>query len=228
MTLGWTGEGVAKALGGVASLAWTGLAICVIWLLRGSLVGMVNRLTGVEAWGVKFALEGGAQAMAQAFEIAAKNTKWTAEAPEHERQAALEKAKARRSVYEGAEILWVDDRPSNNRNESRMLRSFGALITFACTTDEAREAIAAAKVEARPFDIVLSDVARDLPPPTNECAGLDMLATFRKEGIGLPVIFYVGRSKSEAGTPPDAFGLTHRPDILLTLVGDALERTRRK
>jgi hypothetical protein len=100
---------------------------------------------------MKFALEGGAQAMAQAFEIAAKNTRWTAEVPEHERQAALEKAKARRSVYEGAEILWVDDRPSNNRNESRMLRSFDALITFACTTDEAREAIAAAKVEARPF-----------------------------------------------------------------------------
>jgi hypothetical protein len=85
MTLGWTGEGVAKALGGVASLAWTGLAIYVIWLLRRSLVGIVNRLTGVEAWGMKFALEGGAQAMAQAFEIAAKNTRWTAEVPEHER-----------------------------------------------------------------------------------------------------------------------------------------------
>jgi hypothetical protein len=37
-------------------------------------------------------------------------------------------------LFEGAEILWVDDRPSNNRNEARMLRSFGALITFAATT----------------------------------------------------------------------------------------------
>lgn len=228
MVLGWTGEGVAKALGGVASLAWTGLAIYVVWLLRGALVGTVNRLTGVEAWGVKFTLEGAAQAMAQAFEIAAKNTKWPAEAPEQERQAALAKAKARRSVYEGAEILWVDDRPSNNRNESRMLRSCGAFITFACTTEEAREAIAAAKVEARPFNLLLSDIARDVPPPPHAQAGLDMLAAFRKEGITLPVIFYVGIPKPGSGTPPDAFDLTHRPDILLTLVGDALERARQR
>jgi CheY-like chemotaxis protein len=192
------------------------------------LIGTVNRLSGVEAWGVKFALTGGAEALGQAFEMAAKNARWTAEAPEQERQAALDKAKARRSAYEGAEILWVDDRPSNNRNESRMLRSFGAIITFACTTDEARGAIAAAKVEARPFDLVLSDIARDVPPPANERAGLDMLAALRKEGISLPLIFYVGSTKPGAGTPPDAFGLAHRPDILLTLVGDALERTRRK
>jgi len=100
-----------------------------------------------------------------------------------------------RSVYEGAEILWVDDRPSNNRNESRMLRSFGAIITFACTTDEARDAIAAAKVEARPFDLLLSDISRDLPLPPNPMAGLDMLAAFRKEGIDTPLVFYVGSLK---------------------------------
>jgi CheY-like chemotaxis protein len=228
MAVGWTGEGVAKTLGGVASLAWTGLAIYVVWLLRGSLIGTVNRLTGVEAWGVKFALTGGAQALAQAFEMAAKNAKWSAEAPEQDRQAALEKAKARRGVYEGAEILWIDDRPSNNRNESRMLRSFGALITFACTTDEAREAIAAAKIEAQPFDLLISDISRDLPPRQNPTAGLDMLAAFRNEAIAIPLIFYVGSLKPGAGTPAGAFGLTHRPDILLTLVGDALERTRRK
>ncbi len=223
-----TGEGIAKALGGVASLSWTVVAIYVVWVLRASLIGTVNRLTGVEAWGVKFALTGGAQAMVQAFEIAAKNPKWTADASEQDRQAALEKAKTRRSVYEGAEVLWVDDRPSNNRNESRMLRSFGALITFACTTDEARDAIAAARVEARPFDLVLSDIARDIPPPANARAGLDMLAAFRKEGIALPVIFYVGSPKAGVGTPSYAFGLAYRPDVLLTLVGDALERTRQR
>ena len=227
MALGWTGEDVAKALGGVASLTWTGLAIYVVWLLQGSLIGTVNRLSGVEAWGFKFALTGGAEALAQAFEMAAKNSRWTAEAPEQERQAALERAKGRRRVYEGAEILWADDRPSNNRNESRMLRSFGSIITFACRTDEARDAIAAAKVEARPFDLPLSDISRDLPPPPNPKAGLDMLAAFRQEGIDTPLIFHVGSLKPDAGTPPDAFGLTQRPDILLTLVGDVLERTRR-
>ena len=63
----------------------------------------------------------------------------------------MDLATKRRRVYEGAEILWVDDRPSNNRNESWMLRSFGALITFACTTDEALGAIRDANTESRPF-----------------------------------------------------------------------------
>ena len=63
-----------------------------------------------------------------------------------------------------------------------MLRSFGAQITFACTTDEARDT--------------------------------------------LPVIFYIGESKLGAGTPAAAFGITYRPDVLLTLVADALGRVR--
>jgi CheY-like chemotaxis protein len=198
----------------------------VVWLLRASLTSVVNRVTGFEGWGVKFSLSGGEQAMAAAFEIAQKNPKWAAEASEQDRQVAIEKAKARRSVFEGAEILWVDDRPSNNRNESRMLRSFGALTTFACTTDEARDAIKDANSQARPFHLVLSDISRDLPHTPNTRAGLDMLATFRAEGIALPVIFYVGQPKPDAGTPEGAFGITRRPDILLTLVGDALARVR--
>ena len=57
---------------------------------------------------MKFSLTGGEQAMAAAFEIAAKNPKWTANASEQDRRMAIEKAKASRKVFEGAEILWVD------------------------------------------------------------------------------------------------------------------------
>ena len=222
-----TGAGIAKALGGVASLVWTGLAFYVVWLLRAPLTAAVNRVSGVEGWGVKFALSGGEQAMAAAFEIAAKNPKWPAEATEQDRRRALEKAKESRKVFEGAEILWVDDHPSNNRSELRMLCSFGALVTFASTTEEARDAIKAANIEARPFDIVLSDICRDLPPPPNAQGGLDMLATLQAERIMLPVIFYVGVPKAGAGIPAGAFGVTYRPDLLLTLVADALMRVRR-
>jgi CheY-like chemotaxis protein len=221
-----TGKDIADALGGVSSLVWTALACYLVWLLRAPLKGAVNRLTGVEGWGVKFDLAGGAQAMAEAFEIAAKNPHWTTEATELDRQKALDEAKKRREVFQGAEILWVDDRPSNNRNESRMLRSFGAIITFACTTEEAVDAIATANTEAKPFHIVLSDISRDLPPPPNDRAGLDMLSTFRDRGIVLPLVFYVGVPKPGAGVPIGAFGITNRPDILLTLVGDALARVR--
>jgi CheY-like chemotaxis protein len=216
--------GVAKVLDGLASLTWAGLAIYIARLLRNSLVPAVSRLTGVEAWGVKFALDGGEKAMAEAFELAEKNPQWKVDATDLEREKSLGRAKKRRRVYEGAEILWVDDRPSNNRNESRMLRAFGALVTFACTTEEARRAIDTANIGARPFDVILSDISRNLPPPENRSAGLEMLATLRQDGTMLPVIFYVGILDWNAGVPRGSFGITNRPDILLTLVGDALVR----
>ena len=107
-----------------------------------------------------------------------------------------------------------------------MLRSFGALITFACATDEALGAIRDANTELRPFDLVLSDISRDIPA-LNDRAGIDMLATFRSEGIVLPVILYVGNPKPGAAVPAGAFGITNRPDVLLTMVGEALTRMGR-
>jgi CheY-like chemotaxis protein len=222
--MSWTG--IAKALGGVASVAWAGLAIYVVWLLRNSLVQALARVSGVEAWGVKFALVGGREGLNDAIAMAEKNKRWPVEGTDQERQRALDRADRRRRVYEGAEILWVDDRPSNNRNESRMLRSFGALITFACTTDEALGAIKDANTESRPFDLVLSDISRDIPA-LNKRAGLDMLTIFRAREIVLHVVFYVGNLKPDADAPAGAFGITNRPDVLLTLVGEALTRMGR-
>jgi CheY-like chemotaxis protein len=164
--------------------------------------------------------------MSDAIAMAEKNKRWPVEGTDQERQRALDRADKRRRVYEGAEILWVDDRPSNNRNESRMLRSFGALVTFACATDEALGAIRDANTESRPFDLVLSDISRDIPA-LNDRAGIDMLATFRSEGIVLPVILYVGNLKPGAAVPAGAFGITNRPDVLLTMVGEALTRMGR-
>jgi CheY-like chemotaxis protein len=220
----WTG--IAKVLGALASVGWAALAGYVVWLLRGSLAQALTRVSGVEAWGVKFALTGGREGMSDAIAMAQKNQRWPVEGTDQERQRALDRADRRRRVYEGAEILWVDDRPSNNRNESRMLRSFGVLITFACTTDEALGAIRDANTESRPFDLVLSDISRDIPTP-NERAGIDMLAAFRNEGIVLPVILYIGNLNPGAGVPAGAFGVTNRPDVLLTLVGEALTRMGR-
>jgi hypothetical protein len=161
--MSWTG--IAKALDGLASLAWVSLAIYLVWLLRNSLIQALSRLTGVEAWGVKFALEGGKEALNDSVAMAEKNMRWKVEGTNQDRQRALDRAARRLRVYEGAEILWVDDHPSNNRNESRMLRSFGALVTFACTTDEALGAIRDANTESRPFDLVVSDISRDIPAP---------------------------------------------------------------
>jgi CheY-like chemotaxis protein len=106
-----------------------------------------------------------------------------------------------------------------------MLRSFGALITCACTTDEAVAAVALAAEELRPFHLILSDISREFPTHDSK-AGLAMLDRLRNEKSAVPVIFYIGRRDADAAAPPGAFGLTDRPDQLLHLALDALARVR--
>ena len=167
----------------------------------------------------------GGAALDAAIELAEKNPDWPVEVPTADRKAALDRANANRSILEGSEILWVDDRPLNNRNEERMLRSFGALITFAATTDEASRALQTSAEHHQPFDIILSDISRDLPTP-DPTAGLTMLPRLRNAGFHQPVIYYIGRPDPDAGVPAGAFGITNRPDQLLQLVVDALSRVR--
>jgi CheY-like chemotaxis protein len=215
--LSW--EELAKILTAAAAVAWPAVLLYVIFLLRESLPDAVRRLSGFEVVGVKLAMSDSKQAMLNAFELAEKNRKWSAQATEAEKERALNKAKSRLKVYDGAEILWIDDLPSNNRNESRMLRNFGAHITFACSTEEALAAIKTGYDECKPFDLVISDIAR----PPEPAAGLETLKTFRQRGILLPFVFYIGQTPEDPA-PEGAFGVINRPDLLLTTVGDALAR----
>jgi CheY-like chemotaxis protein len=174
---------------------------------------------------MKFSLTGGEQALQAAFEIAAKHPDWPVDAPTEDRVAALDAAKQHRKALEGAEILWVDDRPSNNRNEARMMRSFGCLVTFAATTDEAIGALSLGQEQAQPFHLILSDISRQWPT-RDQTAGLTMLTEMRARGVTQPIIFYIGDPKPGAATPPGAFGITHRPDELLKLTVLAIARVR--
>jgi CheY-like chemotaxis protein len=217
-------EGIAHIIGAVAAVLWVMVAAYALWILRQPLAAAVGRVGGVEAFGVKFSLSGGA-ALSAAIELARKNPNWPVEVPAADREVALDRANAHRALFEGAEILWVDDHPSNNRNEARMLRSFGALVTFAATTEEALRALGIAVDQHQPFDMILSDISRDLPA-SDATAGLTMLPRLRDAGYQQPLIFYVGRLDPALGVPPGAFGLTNRPDQLLQLTIDALSRVR--
>lgn len=75
----------------------------------------------------------------------------------------------------------------------------------------------------RHFDLVISDMARG----DNDTAGLNFLRQMREANETIPVIFYVGSVDPAAkGVPPQAFGITNRPDELLHLTLDALERRK--
>jgi CheY-like chemotaxis protein len=218
------GAQISQVLGAAPALIAALVLVYVVYRLRNALPAIAARLTDVEAFGLKVSLSGG-QAMSAAVEMARKNPRWEGEAPPADQQRALERALRDRKLLDGAEILWVDDHPSNNRNESRMLRSFGAVMTFASTTEEGVIALRDAGAQRRPFDLIISDIARDYPAPDPR-GGLDMLPRLAQAGSRLPVVFYVGRLEPDAGVPPGAFGITNRPDELLNLTLDALARGR--
>ena len=218
------GEQIIQVIGAAPALIAALVLLYVVFRLRDTLPAVVARLTDVEAFGLKLSLSGG-QAMSAAVEMARKNPHWEGEAPVADQHRALARAMRERKLLDGAEILWVDDRPSNNRNESRMLRSFGVIVTFACTTEEALAALRDGDEQKQPFHMIISDIDRDYPTP-NPRAGLDMLPRLAEAGRREPVVFYVGRLNPNAGVPPRAFGITDRPDELLNLALDALARVR--
>jgi CheY-like chemotaxis protein len=120
-------------------------------------------------------------------------------------------------IFRNVQILWLDDHPENNLNERRMFRQLNAEIDIAKSTEEALEIL-----KSSHYDLVISDMARG-----NEAtAGLEFLEEFRKRNKMTPVIFYVGVYEPGKGVPGQSFGITNRPDELLHLTLDALERRK--
>jgi hypothetical protein len=70
-----TGDEITHIIRAIGSLLWVLLAAFVVWLLRQPLTAAVRRLATFEAFGVKFAISGGA-ALDAAIELAQKNPKW--------------------------------------------------------------------------------------------------------------------------------------------------------
>lgn len=136
-----------------------------------------------------------------------------------QKMRVLERARRCRKVMNKKRVLWIDDNPSNNLIEIRMLQSFGIRIVQVTNSNAADAAL-----EATPgwdtFDLVLSDIERG----EEEDAGIKFLGSYKSSGGLLPVIFYIHALEPKLGVPAGAFGITNRPDELLHLVIDALER----
>jgi CheY-like chemotaxis protein len=98
-----------------------------------------------------------------------------------------------------------------------MFRQLNVDIDIAKSTEEALDMLKNGK-----YDLIISDMARDNKPN----AGIEFLQQFHQEDKTIPVIFYVGIFNPERGIPPLAFGITNRPDELLHLTLDVLERKK--
>lgn len=135
----------------------------------------------------------------------------------YDHSPALRRAQLARPVLQGAKILWVDDQPENNLWERTTFRFFGAEVEAAETTRSALAYLGSTR-----YDLIISDIARARVPDE----GVRALPAIITRAPDTAIVFYVGQLDAAAGIPRGARGITNRPDELLHLALDVLERTR--
>lgn len=114
-------------------------------------------------------------------------------------------------------ILWVDDKPDNNRYERNALEAIGYEFSLAYSTDEALRLMS-----SQNFDAVISDMARK----EGRREGYVLLKALRGFDITTPYFIYAGSNASKEklnAKNKGAQGLTNRPDELIQLVSQFVE-----
>jgi CheY-like chemotaxis protein len=120
-------------------------------------------------------------------------------------------------LFDGLRILWIDDIPANNVNESNLLKELGVHVDHAISSQEA-----ARLLDRMNYDLVITDMGRD----NNNSEGMDFFLLRNEQGKPLPpTIFYMAYVKYTEHTGK-AFGSTNRPDELFHLIMDVVERIR--
>lgn len=121
----------------------------------------------------------------------------------------------------GLRLLWVDDKPDNNRRLIELFRRSGAVVVTAVTSAEADAAIAAARPDA-----LLSDIDRH----GNRKEGLEHVARLRADGrYDGPVIFHAGwvtPERMEQAAALDAFLSNNETEVEGFVLVVAAERSR--
>jgi uncharacterized protein YegL len=117
---------------------------------------------------------------------------------------------------QGSTILWVDDRPDNNRFERQALEELGIRIDISTSTEDALP-----RLKWRSYDMIISDMGR--PPDTR--AGYTLLDQLRKQGDQTPYLIYAGSRAPEhiaEARRHGAIGCTNLWDELVRLVTSVL------
>jgi CheY-like chemotaxis protein len=117
---------------------------------------------------------------------------------------------------QGRRILWVDDRPENNRFERQALEALGLRIDLSTSTEDALQ-----KTRQRSYDLIISDMGR----PPDARAGYTLLDKLRTAGDKTPFIIYAGSRAPEhveEGRRHGATGTTNMPQELITMATKAL------
>ena len=181
--------------------------LLLVWVLRKvgwpAVRSAMLRVKAVELGPVRVEIESGVESAAAARGV---------EVPEREKKMVAKRLRSAQPQLAMTRVLWIDDVPAGNKAEIGLLNGLGATIDLARGDGEARE-----RLKGAVYDIVLSDIRR------GQCrdAGIRFLPEVSDAILAPPVIFYVRESQ---GTPGGAFGIATRPDELMHLIVDAVER----
>src|SRR5215467_2571715 len=126
----------------------------------------------------------------------------------------LPRGLSRRAIHqiEGSNVLWVDDKPENNKFERQSLEAFGVKFVISTSTEDALD-----KVKKQKFDTIISDMGR----PPDPRAGYTLLDQLRASGDRTPYIIYAGSRSPEhqmEARRRGALGTTNMPTELFHLV----------
>ncbi|MGY1840287.1 MULTISPECIES: response regulator [unclassified Modestobacter] len=117
-------------------------------------------------------------------------------------------------------LLWVDERPSDNRCEVQAFEALGFSVELATSTAEG-----VAKVALHgPFDAIISDMGR----PADARGGYTLLDSLRQAGDATPYVIYSGSDRPEhydEAVRHGAVGSTNNPAELIRLVRRAIRST---
>lgn len=116
----------------------------------------------------------------------------------------------------GSIVLWVDDRPRNNKNERRALEALGVRFVIAISTDDAFKIL-----QSNKFDAIISDMGR----PPDDRAGYTLLDKLRRSGNTTPFVIYAGSRAPEhieESRQHGALGCTNRANELFEYVISAI------
>lgn len=136
---------------------------------------------------------------------------------EEDRQSALRRLNLIAQLLNEIRVLWIDDNHASTRYERELLEKFGVRFTLASTSARAEAAL-----QENIFLFVITDINRE----GRNTEGLDFVNRIADNGIYRWTIAYVGTDQQGLPRPPNLFGITNRPDHLIHLVCDIVEREK--
>ncbi len=185
------------------------LAVGVVVAYRQAIQPLLGRMTKFKGIGIE------AEFSAKSLDEAIKEHQ--VKVSENDRKGALKRLHVIAPLLRDARLLWVDDNPASTRNERSLLDGFGVRITTVKTSAQAEQ-----ELRENEYLLVITDLNRE--GKANE--GLKFVKRTVASKTNRWTIAYVGTDQCRQSKPAYLFGITNRPDHLIHLICDVIERER--